>query len=87
MVAIEFFLTALLAVVSSASIQRRQQANVITSCTTPNTVALAFVSVFLSFFQSPFTNAFDPRTMAHISTCKEICCFTTLILESNCTLI
>ena len=90
MVAIGFFqvIIALLAAVSSASIQRRQEANVITSCTTPNTVALTFVSVFLPFFQSPF-NAFDPRTMDHISTCKEICCFTgtTLILESHCTLI
>jgi len=43
MVAIEFLVIALLAMVSSASIQTRQpQARVISSCTVPNTVALTF---------------------------------------------
>jgi len=42
MVAAGFLAIALLATVSSASMQKRQQANVITSCTTPNTVALTF---------------------------------------------
>jgi len=42
MVAAGFLAIALLATVSSASMQKRQQANVITSCTTPNTAALTF---------------------------------------------
>jgi hypothetical protein len=47
MVAVGFFDIALLAAVSSTSMQL---ATVISSCTAPNTVALTFVSVFLSFF-------------------------------------
>lgn len=72
MVSVGFFVVALLAAVSSASIQKRQLANVISSCTTPNTVALTFVSVFFSFFQSPFNAYGDIRTMVHIPTSKEI---------------
>lgn len=76
MFAVGFSVIAFLAAVTSA-----QLANVISSCTAPNTVALTFVSVFLSFFKSPF-NAYDSRMTVHISTSKEMGCFTMLMLVS-----
>jgi hypothetical protein len=48
MVTAGLFVTALLVAVSAASIQQRQEARVISSCTVPNTVALTFVSVSFS---------------------------------------
>ena len=77
MLAVGSFVIALLAIVSSG-----QQADVISSCTTPNTVALTFVSVFPSFFQSPL-NVYNPRMTVHIYISKEIRCFATLILDSH----
>lgn len=66
-------IVALLAVVSSASMQTRQQkARVISSCTVPNTVALTFVSLF--FFVTYLT-VYRSRMMAHGYTCNEIYCF------------
>lgn len=80
MLAVGSFVIALLATVSSG-----QLADVISSCTTPNTVALTFVSVLL-FFKIPL-NAYNPRMMVHISTSKKQVASLSLILESHCTLI
>ena len=74
------FITALLASVSSASIETRQSlARVISACTTPNTVALTFVSLF--FFVARL-KANGLRMMDHGYTSKEIYCFYRLLLHS-----